>query len=62
MWRCWAGSRVPPYSAAVARADTYNALVAGITLNVSDPAKGVIANDTNVLVFGLSLQPQPTER
>jgi Bacterial Ig domain len=39
--------------AAVARADAYNALVAGVTLTVSDPAKGVIANDTNV--FGVHL-------
>jgi hypothetical protein len=28
--------------------DTYNSLVAGQTLTVSDPAKGVLANDTNV--------------
>jgi hypothetical protein len=37
-----------PLAAAVARADTYNALVAGQPLTVSDPSKGVIANDTNV--------------
>jgi Bacterial Ig domain len=43
----------PVLGAAVARADTYNALVAGITLNVTDPAKGVIANDTNV--YGVTL-------
>ncbi len=36
-------------SAAVASADTYNSVIAGQTLTVSDPAKGVIANDTNVL-------------
>jgi hypothetical protein len=39
--------------AAVARADTYTALVAGQTLTVADPSKGLIANDTNVL--GVSL-------
>src|SRR5580704_14461553 len=33
---------------AVARPDTYNSLVAGQTFTVSDPGKGVIANDTNV--------------
>src|ERR1700680_1852517 len=43
--------------AAVARADSYNALVAGVTLNVSDPAKGVIANDTHV--FGVHLLAPP---
>jgi len=42
-----------PLAAAVARPDTYNALVAGVTLTVSDPAKGVIANDTNV--YGVHL-------
>ena len=36
------------FGAAVARADTYNALVAGQTLTVSDPSKGLLANDTNV--------------
>ncbi|MGC1451125.1 MAG: choice-of-anchor D domain-containing protein [Candidatus Sulfotelmatobacter sp.] len=39
--------------AAVARADTYNAMVAGVTLSVLDPSKGVIANDTNV--YGVTL-------
>jgi hypothetical protein len=34
--------------AAVARPDTYNSVVAGNTIVVSDPTKGVIANDTNV--------------
>jgi hypothetical protein len=43
----------PAFTAAIARADTYNALVAGQTLAVSDPAKGVIANDTNV--YGVTL-------
>jgi len=42
---------------AVARADSY-ALVAGNTLTVSDPGKGVIANDTNV--YGVQLLTAPT--
>ena len=41
------------FSAAAARADTYNAMVAGQPLKVSDPSKGVIANDTNV--YGVTL-------
>jgi hypothetical protein len=41
------------FGAAVARADTYNALIGGQTLTVSDPSKGVIANDTNV--YGVKL-------
>ncbi len=36
------------FAAAVARADTYNSMIAGQTLTVGDPAKGLIANDTNV--------------
>ncbi len=51
-----AGSGV--FGPAVARADTYNAMVAGVTLNVSDPSKGVIANDTNV--YGATLLAAPT--
>jgi hypothetical protein len=43
--------------AAVARADTYNALVTGVTLNVSDPSRGLIANDTNV--YGVTLLVPP---
>jgi hypothetical protein len=43
--------------AAVARPDIYNALIAGKTLNVTDPAAGVIANDTNV--YGVSLLAPP---
>ena len=46
------------HAAAVARADTYNSLVAGQTLTVSDPSKGVIANDTNV--YGVQLLTAPT--
>jgi hypothetical protein len=41
------------FAAAVARVDTYSSLVAGQTLTVSDPSKGVIANDTNV--YGVHL-------
>jgi hypothetical protein len=43
----------PAFAAAVARADTYNSVIAGSTLTVSDPGKGVIANDTNV--YGVQL-------
>jgi len=32
----------------VANADTYNSVIAGQTLTVSDPGKGVIANDVNI--------------
>jgi len=39
----------PTFAAAVANADTYNAVITGKTLTVSDPAKGVTANDVNVL-------------
>ena len=35
-------------AAPVANPDTYNALIAGKTLTVSDPAKGLIGNDVNV--------------
>ncbi len=34
--------------AAIAKDDPYNALIAGQSLTISDPSKGVIANDTNV--------------
>jgi hypothetical protein len=42
-----------PLGAAVARADSYASVVTGQTLTVSDPSKGVIANDTNV--YGVQL-------
>src|SRR5271169_1814391 len=53
----------PSLGAAVARADTYNSLVPCATapcapLYVSDPGKGVIANDTNV--YGVQLLAAPT--
>jgi hypothetical protein len=38
----------PTMGPAVARADIYNSVIAGQTLTVSDPGKGLIANDTNV--------------
>ncbi len=43
----------PALGAAAARADTYPSLIAGKTLTVSDPSKGVIVNDTNV--YGVHL-------
>jgi hypothetical protein len=46
------------FTAALARDDSYSSLVAGQTLNVSDPSKGVIANDTNV--YGVKLLTAPT--
>ncbi len=50
--------------AAVARADTYNAVIPCATapckaLTVSDPARGVIANDTNV--YGVQVLTAPTQ-
>ena len=45
------------FGVAVANPDTYNSLVAGQTLTVSDPSKGVIANDTNV--YGINLLALP---
>ena len=42
---------------AVAVNDTYNSLIAGQTLTVSDPTKGLIANDTNV--YGVSVSASP---
>ncbi|PYY10931.1 MAG: hypothetical protein DMG69_05250 [Acidobacteria bacterium] len=48
----------PAFATAVARADTYNSVIAGQTLTVSDPGKGVIANDTNV--YGVQLLTAPT--
>ena len=44
--------------AAVARADTYNSLVPGQALTISDPGKGVIANDTNV--YGVQILAAPS--
>src|SRR5260370_3329285 len=51
------GSAVPADPAftqgVVARADSYPSVIAGRTLNISDPSKGVISNDTNV--YGVTL-------
>jgi len=51
------GSTLPAAltTTATARNDTYNSVISGQTLTVSDPAKGVIANDTNV--YGVTLIP-----
>src|SRR5438034_6965182 len=46
-WRSNMGRPVPP-AAGVANPDIYNSVVSGQTLTVSDPAKGLIANDVNV--------------
>jgi hypothetical protein len=54
------GAALPSASAlgaAVANADTYNSVIPGKTLTVSDPAKGVIANDVNVYGVKLVLCP-----
>ena len=52
------GSALPPAAngAPVANANTYNSLVSGQAFTVSDPGKGVIANDLNV--YGVSLKTQ----
>jgi hypothetical protein len=50
------GAQLPSASgmgSVVARPDTYNSIVSGNTFTVSDPSKGVIANDTNV--YGVEL-------
>ncbi|MGA7178364.1 MAG: Ig-like domain-containing protein [Thiobacillaceae bacterium] len=51
------GAGLPADPAAVANQDTYDALIAGKTLTVSDPAKGVIANDVNVHGVAVSTPP-----
>ena len=45
--------------AAKANPDVYNAVVPGQTLTVSDPTKGVIANDVNV--YGVQVITTPTQ-
>jgi len=45
------------FGAAMARNDEYDAVVGGQTITISDPAKGVIGNDTNV--YGVSLLAAP---
>jgi hypothetical protein len=46
------------FSAAKANTDTYDTLVAGQVFSVTDPSKGVIANDVNV--YGVNLLTAPT--
>ena len=58
-WRC---RPLPISAAAVASADTYNSVIAGQTLTVSDPAKGVIANDVNVYGVTVVRRRRPAER
>ena len=48
-----AGLPTAAVATATARPDTYNAVIGGQTLTVSDASKGVIANDSNV--FGVKL-------
>jgi hypothetical protein len=45
-------------AAATANPDTYSSVIAGRTFTVSDPSKGVIANDVNV--YGVTLLTAPT--
>ena len=55
------GSGLPSGATGIAAAvnpDTYNALVSGQTLTISDPSKGVLANDVNV--SGVVLDPTVT--
>ncbi|HEY6924622.1 MAG TPA: Ig-like domain-containing protein, partial [Steroidobacteraceae bacterium] len=57
------GAGLPTFNAAaagaaVARADTYNSVIAGQTFTVSDPGKGVIANDSNV--YGVQVLAGPS--
>jgi len=52
------GAGLPvPSATAVANPDTYNSVISGKTLTVSDPAKGVIANDRNV--YGVAVSSGP---
>ena len=57
------GSSIPSslagLGAAQANADTYNAVIAGKTLTISDVSKGVIANDVNI--FGVKVVTAPTK-
>jgi hypothetical protein len=47
----------PALQSAVANPDTYHSVVPGNTLSISDPSKGVIANDVNV--YGVKAATQP---
>jgi hypothetical protein len=44
-------------ASATANADTYNSIISGQTLTISDPGKGVIANDVNV--YGVKVVGTP---
>ncbi|MDE1923371.1 MAG: hypothetical protein KGI55_08090, partial [Gammaproteobacteria bacterium] len=46
------------FAGAVARADSYNGMIAGQPLSVSDPSLGLIANDTNVYGVAVSMPPK----
>ncbi|HEX8837266.1 MAG TPA: hypothetical protein VF748_10050 [Candidatus Acidoferrum sp.] len=46
------------FAKAVANPDTYNSLAAGQVFTISDPSKGVIANDVNV--YGVTLLSGPS--
>lgn len=48
----------PALGAAVANPDTYTSVVPGNALTISDPAKGVIANDFNV--YGVKISTAPS--
>jgi hypothetical protein len=62
------GAATAAFAAVKANPDTYNSVIAGQTLTVSDPGKGVIANDINVYGVqvvgtapaGLTLNPDGT--
>jgi hypothetical protein len=48
-----------PSSGVQANPDTYNSVIAGQTLTISDPSKGVIANDLNI--YGVTVTTAPTQ-
>ena len=47
----------PAFAPATANPDFYNSVIAGKALTISDPAKGVLANDVNV--YGVALAGTP---
>jgi hypothetical protein len=52
-----AAAAASTFGAVVARNDSYPSLVTGVSLTVSDPSKGLLANDTNV--YGVTLLAPP---
>ena len=52
-----AAAPAAPDAAAVASPDAYTSVIDGQTLTVSDPTKGVIANDVNV--YGVAVTAPP---